>query len=216
MSSSTAFKPVFLRPAPVAKFDSSADVLTAIYDDDCHLAVWQDAMPTALSTQIQQHIAQGRELQVETITDLDSLSVVLHRPLAHFGAQPALFDHIFNLVDMFGCLFETNKVGLRIATLTAPMCPRFHSDKIVCRLVTTLCGPATQWLAADSGYTNQDFAGSTPRVLVPEQAIKQLNTGDVALLKGSAWPGFEDFPLLHRSPPQIDASKRIVLTLDAI
>lgn len=216
MSSSHAFQASFERPMPLSKFGDTAHALTAIYDDDCHLAVWQQAMPLALCSHVQQQVELGKELHLETITNLDSLASVLELPFARFGADATLFEHVYNIVDMFGCLFDSDKIGIRIATLNAPMCPRFHSDKIGCRLVTTLCGPATQWLAASSGYTSQDFAGPTPRVEVQDTEINQLNVGDVALLKGSAWPGFEEFPLLHRSPPQDGASKRIVLTLDVI
>lgn len=50
------------------------------------------------------------------------------------------------MVDMFCCLFELKRAGLRLTVLDRAMCPRFHVDRVPCRLVTTYLGAATEWL----------------------------------------------------------------------
>ena len=44
--------------------------------------------------------------------------------------------------------------------------------------------------------------------------IEQVNTGDVALLKGEKWQGNEGAGLIHRSPALADGERRLILTLD--
>ncbi|WP_445779195.1 DUF1826 domain-containing protein, partial [Shewanella sp.] len=46
--------------------------------------------------------------------------------------------------------------------------------------------------------------------------IRQLNQGDVALLKGELWQGNEGYGLIHRSPQLVDNSLRLLLTLDFV
>ena len=58
-----------------------------------------------------------------------------------------LVDDISKLVDMFCYLFDINKTGLRLAVLDRAMCPRFHVDRVPCRLVSTYRGVATDWLS---------------------------------------------------------------------
>ncbi|RXT83002.1 hypothetical protein B1F69_27335, partial [Pseudomonas syringae] len=44
--------------------------------------------------------------------------------------------------------------------------------------------------------------------------IQQINSGEVALLKGERWHGNEGFGLIHRSPQLLRNERRLILTLD--
>ena len=44
--------------------------------------------------------------------------------------------------------------------------------------------------------------------------IEQINTGEVALLKGEKWQGNEGAGLIHRSPALAPGERRLILTLD--
>lgn len=46
--------------------------------------------------------------------------------------------------------------------------------------------------------------------------IRQLNAGDVALLKGESWVGNEGGGLIHRSPHISSQTRRLLLTLDFV
>lgn len=91
---------------------------------------------------------------------------------------------------MFCYLFDLKQTGLRLAALDNAMCPKFHVDKIPCRLVTTYHGVATQWLPHHVADRSKLGSGSNglpddETGLHPHQKhIQQLNDGDVALLKG--------------------------------
>ncbi|MDF5119777.1 DUF1826 domain-containing protein, partial [Vibrio parahaemolyticus] len=49
-----------------------------------------------------------------------------------------------------------------------------------------------------------------------ESAIRRMQPGDVALLKGSGWEGNEATGLIHRSPHGAENERRLLLTLDFI
>ena len=46
--------------------------------------------------------------------------------------------------------------------------------------------------------------------------IKQLNFGDIALLKGKIWENNEGAGLIHRSPQLSGNTRRLLLTIDFI
>ena len=137
--------------------------------------------------------------------------------LAHY---PELSEDIGLLADMFSYLFELNAIGLRIATLTQPMCPKFHVDRVPCRLITTYVGPGSQWLPHHCTDRSKLGAGSAglsdaESGLYPtKDAIQTLAAGDVALLKGESWDGNEGAGLVHRSPAVKSGQQRLLLTLD--
>ena len=106
--------------------------------------------------------------------------------------------------------------------LDRSMCPKFHVDKVPCRLVTTLSGIATQWL--DHQVVDRDKLGAGSNGLPDEESglferqshINQLSVGDVALLKGEGWFDNEGAGLVHRSPALNSNDRRLLLTLDFI
>jgi hypothetical protein len=130
------------------------------------------------------------------------------------NAGKALADEINLAADMLGCLLECESVGIRIATLYAPMCPRFHVDRVPCRLLFTLCGAGTEWIAHDN-LDRAVFADreSTREPLKPGASISQLTTGYWSLLKGGAWT--EEFDgVVHRSPR--DDNARLLVSVDPL
>ena len=123
-----------------------------------------------------------------------------------------LLDYIGELVDMFCCLFDANTLGFRISTMDRAMCPRFHVDRVPCRLVTAFYGSGSQYLPFEQGEQNKRFVNDPSSDL----HIQTLSTGDVALMKGELWEGNQNAGLIHRSPPVSPGEKRIVMTLDLV
>ncbi len=136
--------------------------------------------------------------------------------------QTALCEYIELLADMFCTLFELKNVGLRLAILDQAMCPKFHVDKVPCRLVTTLSGVGTQWLPHDQVDRSKLGAGSlglpdeTSGIMQSPTDIQNMSAGDVTLLKGEGWYNNEDCGAVHRSPALPLNERRLVLTLDFI
>lgn len=131
-----------------------------------------------------------------------------------------LSANIVALVQMFCDLFGLKRAGLRLAILDHAMCPRFHVDKVPCRLVTTYYGVATEWLPHAAverihlGVRNAGRDDAQTGLFRDPSEIRQLQPGDVALLKGESWEGNEYAGLVHRSPAVVSGANRLLLSLD--
>ena len=123
---------------------------------------------------------------------------------------------------MFCVLLDIERVGLRLTVLDRAMCPRFHVDRVPCRLVCTYSGVTSEWLPHDLvdrsklGEGNNGQPDADSGLFQSEENINRLKIGDVALLKGELWEGNENAGLVHRSPQVSTGDKRFLLTLDYI
>ncbi|WP_394203060.1 DUF1826 domain-containing protein [Shewanella waksmanii] len=194
-------------------------VLTDIYQDKINIALWQRSFSDDMAAAITEFVAGNPRFSKSMTVSADSVYQLLDE--ATDGSAPeSLLADITELVDMFCCLFELNQVGLRIAVIEGVMCPRFHVDKVPCRLVTTYHGVATEWLpnhAVDRsklGHGSNGLADAESGLYGADCQIEQLSYGDVALLKGQSWLGNEDTALVHRSPINTAGGARLLMTLD--
>lgn len=204
-----------------AAISEQPNILADIYQEDVNIAIWQNEL-SGLATQQTNDLRQSSE-HVNMVLAATPDNVMAQLMENHALAdKAALCQHIQILLDMFCTLFELKRAGLRLTLLDKAMCPKFHIDKIPCRLVSTLGGPATEWLAfEDVDYTKLGLASvglsdDESGVYLHENAIQQMQSGDVALLKGSGWQNNQDAALVHRSPQVINNEKRLVITLDFI
>ncbi len=105
--------------------------------------------------------------------------------LPNFTLKSYLIEDISAIVDMFCYLFDLEQSGLRLATINTSMCPRFHVDRVPCRLINSYSGRTTERLnniGVDRnvlGITNASFNDKNTE-------IQRLDIGDVALLEGEA------------------------------
>jgi len=201
---------------------NSPEVFTKIFQNDVNLAIWHSDLSNQLLNSAQKIINQQPNFKaVMTVTPQNSYQKMVER-LADFEDKEALCQHISLLVDMFCTLFDLEGAGLRLMTLDRPMCPRFHVDKIPCRLVTTLVGEATQWLNHEVidrtklGAGSLGIADEHSGLIQDIGDINQLSIGDVGLLKGEGWFDNSNAGLVHRSPQINDKGSRLLLTLDFI
>jgi len=208
-----------LSRARQAVFGDLPDVLAEIYRDDVNMAVWRRSMGAELISEAQ---ALSQEKGISSHRTIMSAANTpnVEEALPHLAAYPHLQKDIGFLVDMFGCLFELNMIGLRFATLTHAMCPRFHVDRIPCRLITTYLGTGTDWIPHQS--VNRSKLGAGNGGLSDEESglypagnhIETLLPGDVALLKGELWEGNEGAGMVHRSPSMNPDDRRLLLSFD--
>ena len=203
---------------PRAVFGNSPETLAQIYRSDVHLAVWQRQKAPCLPNEWQ-HRNGGKAISQRTTLSAANMQN-LAEAVPVLAPYPELSEDIGLLADMFSYLFELTAIGLRIATLTQPMCPKFHVDRVPCRLITTYVGPGSQWLPHHCTDRSKLGAGSAglsdaESGLYPtKDAIQTLAAGDVALLKGESWEGNEGAGLVHRSPAVKSGQQRLLLTLD--
>ncbi|KAB0304008.1 DUF1826 domain-containing protein [Vibrio fortis] len=193
-------------------------VLTDIYQDNLNMVVWERAFSEELTQAIEEFVTNNPDFSKSVNVSSESAYQELQNSLDDL--PPALVQNIAELVDMFCCLFDLKDAGVRLATLNSAMCPRFHVDRVPCRLVTTFHGTATQWLPnhvldrSKLGHGSNGQPGHLSGLYQDESDVQQLSCGDVALLKGGAWIGNEETALVHRSPMVPAQENRLLLTVD--
>lgn len=209
----------FLKPRKAA-ICNHPSIFTDIFAEDINIAIWQ----RDLSAEVKNCVKQLLDLQSNFQTSLevnpkDVFTKLIESESKLANAQ-ALCENISELTDMFCLLFGLKQVGLRLTVLDRAMCPRFHVDKVPCRLVCTYQGASTEWLPQNLvdrrklGRGNNGLADEESGLFQTTQDINQLNVGDVAILKGELWEGNENAGLVHRSPQVPEKENRLLLTLD--
>ena len=196
------------------------EVLTDIYQEDTNMVVWK--------RDLAKNLEQAADAIIESNPTLEELLVVspekafdsVKKVLGSSQEAEVLAEDIAHLVDMFCCLFDLKRGALRMTVLDRAMCPRFHVDRVPCRLVTTYQGIATEWLPHNIADRSKLGTGNMGK---PDELsglfdnlsdIQQLNSGDVGLMKGELWHDNEGAGLIHRSPQVPNNTRRLLLTLD--
>ena len=196
------------------------EVLTDIYQEDINMVVWK--------RDLAKNLEQAADAIIESNPTLEELLVVspekafdsVKKVLGSSQEAEVLAEDIAHLVDMFCCLFDLKRGALRMTVLDRAMCPKFHVDKVPCRLITTFQGAATEWLPHHAVNRQKLGIGSNGQpddqsgLYQRHDDIQQLNCGDVGLLKGELWSGNESAGLVHRSPALEIGERRLLLTLD--
>lgn len=201
---------------------SFPDIFTEIYQEHINLTVWQQKYSNNIIQCANSIIEHYPNLKVVIMVSPDEAHQMLAEHLKDAPNNHEMCQQITLLVDMFCTLFEQKQVGLRLTTLDRAMCPKFHVDKIPCRLVTTFVGRATQWLennAVDRTKLGANGHGMTDEksgVFQHTEQINQLLAGDIALLKGENWFNNKGGGLVHRSPALQANEKRLLVTLDFV
>ena len=122
------------------------DVLTDIYQQNTNIAIWQRSVPATLIEAGESILATNSGLELSLIVTPEEANAAVTKALGAMPMATVLSEDIAQLVDMFCCLFDLRRAGLRLTALDRAMCPRFHVDKVSCRLITTYQGVATEWL----------------------------------------------------------------------
>ncbi|KPW80478.1 hypothetical protein ALO50_100293, partial [Pseudomonas syringae pv. cerasicola] len=170
------------------------EVLSEILQDDVNLAVWQRQLPAhiedfgALLLSMGEPLAESMPLQVrggEVEPDLTTLA----RGYSDLQGYQGFIADVSWLVSAYACLLGAECVGLRLRVLDKAMCPRFHVDHVPVRLITTYGGVGSQWLHED--VMDRKQLGRLDAEPTNAADIQQINSGEVALLKGERWHGNE-------------------------
>ena len=194
--------------------DKQPTVLSDIYKEEINIAIWRRQKQFLVKEFLELNPTFQKEM---VLTPQDALSRIRE---SFNNNMTEVSEDIAELVDMFCYLFELKQVGMRLKVLDKAMCPKFHVDKVPCRLVTTYQGMATQWLPhklvdqTKLGWGCNGLPDNESGLYQSESDIQQLNCGDVALIKGTLWEDNGNAGLVHRSPELITNEKRLILTLD--
>ncbi|MDO6425796.1 DUF1826 domain-containing protein [Thalassotalea sp. 1_MG-2023] len=216
MSCSEIPNKTFTRQSIIGK---KPTIFTNVYQKDTNIIIWQRHLCAKITSAVNSFIQSNKKATVLAVTP-ENTHQVLYQEFGKTESITTLSDDIALLVDMFCCLFDLPRAGLRLNILDRAMCPRFHVDHIPCRLVTTYQGIATEWLNHNDvdrtklGSGNNGKPDEQSGLFQDLQSINRLSAGDVALLKGENWDNTKGAGLVHRSPPVQAGEKRLLLTLD--
>lgn len=201
------------------------DELLGLVDIDhanVNMVVWQRENGIAIQHAAANIIHTLTELNVrEEVTPESAFDTLSKRIPNDVVTEPLIHD-VCELIDAFCCLMGCDSVGLRLEVADRASCPRFHVDQVACRLITTYIGPATLWLAHEVvdrsklGRGSNGLPDDESGLMTSIHDIQSIDAGDVALLKGEAWPGNQGAGIVHRSPSVNPGERRLVLTLDPI
>lgn len=203
-----------------ASIGSTPEVLTRIYDEQVNLTVLQRVLTLGVEHYCQQLMSAKPQFNLRSVVQQEKAFRSLSSLLPVLEGHVEFVNDLSELLEMYAYLFELEEVGLRLQVLDRAMCPRFHTDKLGCRLVTTYQGEGTEWLHNHVVDRTKLGAGSRglsdlKSGLFPDSAcIQQVSEGDIVLLKGDGWFGNEGMGAVHRSPAVPEGAKRVVVTMD--
>lgn len=196
------------------------DVLPSIYDAQINIVVLRRTLAEQVKQYCQQLVELHPHFQLRSVINNERAKESLQSLLPELEGKNRFVQDLALLLDMYSCLFDLEEIGLRLQVLDRAMCPRFHTDKLGCRLVTTYKGPGSEWLPnnvvdrSKLGAGNMGLSDEESGLLLADACVEQVNEGDVVLLKGDGWYDNEGSGIVHRSPAITNLQKRIVLTMD--
>ncbi len=208
-------------PAHSTRYVQELAELTALYDSAINVCVLTRACIPQLAHSVSSTLAERdylRSIRVSADSpDLSGLDLD-----EHAESSPLLADLRF-WIQVYSDLLGAEEIGLRLCSLYEAMCPRFHVDRVMARMVITYAGAGTEWInSCDVDRSRLGLkAGGLPDeqsgLLTRPGAILQMPTYAVGLLKGESWPGNQGHGAVHRSPAVPKSGpRRVLLTLDGL
>ena len=188
----------------------------AIFDEDVEIVTVSRPQANADET-LFERLIRSRQLPtlrwVQSIKDSGATSRILPETI-DADIRSSLLEQTAQASELIGELTGCSQVGIRLETLSAPMCPRFHVDHILCRMLITLSGVGTEWISnSDVDWAVFDDLETSELPIQDPRQIKRLCTGHWSLLKGGAWQNrFRG--VVHRSPHEV--GERLLLALDPV
>jgi hypothetical protein len=193
--------------------------LSQLFEPERNVAVHRRQFVDELKPEIARVLA---EPTFRLLTSVEPTATGLAQLAAELPAYPAIARELHFLCELLAELAGAESIGLRLARLESAMCPRFHVDHVLVRLVQTWSGVGTQYLDeldVDRAWLGHASAGAADEVtglLRKGATIHTANAAELVLLKGESWPGNQGRGAVHRSPKASPAEPRLVLTLDPL
>ena len=103
---------------------------------------------------------------------------------------PALLADITHVLRLFEQTTKAANLRVLLATVESNMCRKFHTDVNDIRLLCTYIGPGTVWLPDEAvNYEALKARKENDEIVLDQQHIQHVDTGDVVLLKGALYEG---------------------------
>lgn len=205
-------------PRATRGFDTA--LLADIFEPGINLAILERQVDPALRSFCEQQlIPSGLFAHELAVRPQQDPTAELPDSVRGLPGAAAFLEELNQVHTLWQDLFEPECTGLRLRVLNRPMCPRFHVDHVLVRLIVSYGGVGTEWLpeqAIDRSMIGRPLPDARQDPLAETDAIQAVPPYAIALLKGEAWPGNEGRGLVHRSPPIQPPERRALLTLDLL
>lgn len=138
--------------------------------------------------------------RVDTVVTPATVEQVAAQSVACLGIAQAARTQLARDVTVIAAAFldrfgiATAKLRLEVSAGT--VCPKFHSDSVHLRMITTYVGPGTEYIQRNS-----------------ESNVEQVAHGSFCFLKGRKHATHAD-TVLHLSPEMDETGARLILALD--
>ena len=193
---------------------SSPRELKKIHEKEINVAIYErDISP--LKVEIQALMSQNIELHASG--QIDDILETIAKNLNPEHC-PLLFQDIRELLWLFKETSGASKIKLYLASIHADMCRRFHCDYNHLRMLCTYSGPGTLWLSdANVNRAVLNAGGDNQSIVINQQQINQVKTGDIIILKGAFYSKEGTKAAVHRSPAiESTGEKRLLIRLDIL
>ena len=192
--------------------DSNPETLNFIHQQDINVSVYQrdtSSLTDQVEHLLEQHVSIRLHGNEKSIID------ALKEHLLHDKHHKILED-IKQLLTIFKQVSCAETFRLFLTRVDTNMCRKFHTDINDLRLLCTYYGQGTQWLTDDNidREALHSLDRNTP-VVINENKIRQVDTGDVIILKGAIYPTENTKAAVHRSPSiEHNDESRLLLRID--
>ncbi len=195
--------------------------LSLIKKEDVNIVIYERELDEKINSYFNHLLNEGfRSLNVSLNINEFEKSFENHfkdLSIKHKVEHEFLKKDIERLLLQFSKVCNSNNLKVFFGIVDTNMCRRFHVDMYELRMLCTYEGQGTMWLTDDNinceALNNNQ---GNKEIVLRANEIKQLNTTDVAILKGALYPNSKAGGIVHRSPTIENLNqKRIVLRVDS-
>jgi hypothetical protein len=122
-------------------------------------------------------------------------------------------DYMDECLRVFRSFCGERPIRARLELTEKQNCPKFHVDNVQVRLVSTLVGPGTQWVASEVVQQIRERSDCRDHLHARPGEIAMADRGDIVILRGKLSAADPSHWSLHRSPPLGDDERRLVFKL---
>ena len=127
-------------------YGDDAAAISEIFQEEINISVWQRKLNSAIKQASELIIKSNPNLQISGVIKPNEVNEILISEIGSDEILKYFYKDVSMLVKMFHYLLDIKNIGFRLRVLDHAMCPRFHVDRVPCRLITTYRGIASEWL----------------------------------------------------------------------
>lgn len=195
--------------------------LESIIDENTNISILERLVPYEIKDFLINLLEIGfspinKSIKVSGFEEIFDTHLKIYQSISPRGYR-ALKEDILELITTFSRISDSKSVKLFFGIVKTDMCRRFHTDMYDMRMISSYHGKGTEWLTHDNVNFNAfDSLEGNDKIVKRNKAIKRLNEGDVAIMKGALYPNSKFGGVVHKSP-EIESlnQKRIILRVDS-